>query len=64
MTLKLVSGTFTAGEDIVDIDDEDLSTTIFGIVSSITIVDGGSGYEDGDIITITGDGSGAQATVS
>jgi hypothetical protein len=64
MTLKLVSGTFTAGEDIVDIDDEDLSTTIFGIVSSITIVDGGSGYEAGDIITITGDGSDAQAIVS
>jgi len=64
MTIKLVSGTFTAGEDIVDIDDEDLSTTIFGIVSSITIVDGGSGYEDGDIITITGDGSEAQAKVS
>jgi hypothetical protein len=64
MTLKLVSGTFTAGEDVVDIDDEDLSTTVFGIVSSITVVDGGSGYEDGDIITITGDGSEAQAKVS
>jgi len=64
MTLKLVSGTFTAGEDIVDIEDEDLSTTIFGIVSGITVVDGGSGYEEGDIITITGDGADAQATVS
>jgi hypothetical protein len=64
MTLKLVSGTFTAGEEIVDIDDEDLSTTVFGIVSSITVVDGGSGYEDGDVITITGDGADAQAKVS
>jgi hypothetical protein len=64
MTLKLVSGTFAAGEDIVDIDDEDLSTTIYGIVSGVTIVDGGSGYEDGDIITITGNGSEAQARVS
>jgi hypothetical protein len=64
MTLKLVSGTFAAGETIVDIDDEDLSTTIYGIVSSITIVDGGSGYEDGNIITITGNGSEAQAKVS
>ena len=64
MTLKLVSGTFVAGEDIVDIDDEDLSTTIYGIVSGVTIVDGGSGYEDGDIITITGNGSEAQARVS
>lgn len=64
MTLKLVSGVFTAGESIVDIDDEDLSTTIFGIVSSITVVDGGSGYEDGNIITISGNGSEAQAKVS
>ena len=64
MTLKLVSGTFTTGEDIVDIDDEDLSTTIYGIVSGVTIVDGGSGYEEGDIITITGDGSEAAAKVS
>jgi hypothetical protein len=64
MTLKLVSGTFAAGEDIVDIDDEDLVTTIYGIVSSVTIVDGGSGYEDGDIVTITGNGSEAQARVS
>ena len=64
MTLKLVSGTFAAGEDIVDIDDDDLVTTIYGIVSSVTIVDGGSGYEDGDVITITGNGSEAQAKVS
>lgn len=64
MTLKLVSGTFTAGEDIVDIDDENLVTTVYGIVSGVTIIDGGSGYEDGDIITITGDGSEAQAKVS
>ena len=64
MTLKLVSGTFTAGEDIVDIDDDDLIATTYGIISSVTIVDGGSGYEDGDIITITGNGSEAQARVS
>ena len=64
MTLKLVSGTFAAGEDIVDIDDDDLTTTIYGIVSSVTIVDGGSGYEEGDVVTITGNGSEAQAKVS
>ena len=64
MTLKLVSGTFTAGEDIVDIDDTNLVTTIYGIISGVTIVDGGSGYEDGDVITISGDGSEAQAKVS
>jgi hypothetical protein len=64
MTLKLASGVFTAGETVVDIDDEDLSTTIYGIVSEITIVDGGSGYEEGDVITISGNGSEAQARVS
>jgi hypothetical protein len=64
MTLKLVSGTFAAGEDIEDIDDDNLVSTIYGIVSGVTIVDGGSGYEDGDIVTITGDGSEAQAKVS
>ena len=63
MSLKFVSGIFAAGEEIVDIDDENLSTIIYGIVSSVTIVDGGSGYEDGDVITITGDGSEAQARV-
>jgi len=64
MTLKLVSGTFAAGEDIVDIDDDNLITTIYGILSGVNIIDGGSGYADGDIITITGNGSEAQARVS
>ena len=64
MTLKLVSGTFIAGEDIVDIDDDNLVTTIYGIVSGVTIVDGGSGYEEGDTVTISGDGAEAQARVS
>ena len=64
MTLKLVSGTFTAGEDIVDIDDDNLVTTIYGIINGVTIIDGGSGYEEGDAITIVGDGSEAQARVS
>ena len=64
MTLKLVSGTFAAGEDIVDIDDDDLTTTILGIVSGITVIDGGSGYQVDDVITISGDGLEAQAKVS
>ena len=64
MTLKLVSGTFFANEDIEDISDTNLITSIYGIISGITIIDGGSGYEVGDIITTTGDGSEAQARVS
>jgi len=63
MTLKLVSGTFAGGEEIYDINDENLFTNIYGIVSQINIIDGGSGYKDGDLITIYGDGSEAQAKV-
>lgn len=64
MTLRLVSADFDAGEEIVDIDDEDLNATIYGIVAGFTINDGGSGYQVGDAITIAGDGSEAQAVVS
>ena len=63
MTLKLVSGTFVGGEEIYDITDENLFTSLFGIVSQVNVIDGGSGYRDGDVITITGDGSEAQAKV-
>jgi len=64
MTLKLVSGTFSAGETIVDIDNSNLTSTILGIVSGVTVIDGGSGYQVDDAITITGTGSEAQAKVS
>ena len=64
MTLKLVSGTFAAGENIVDIDNSNLTSTILGIVSGITVIDGGSGYQVDDVITISGDGLEAQAKVS
>jgi hypothetical protein len=64
MTLKLASGTFLANEDIEDINDTNLTTSIYGIIAGITIIDGGSGYEVGDVITTTGDGSEAQARVS
>lgn len=64
MTLRLVSADFDAGEEIVDIDDEDLNATLYGIVAGFTINDGGSGYQVSDAITISGDGSEAQAIVS
>jgi hypothetical protein len=64
MTLKLVSGTFSAGETIVDIDNNNLTSTVLGIVSGVTVIDGGSGYQVDDSITISGDGSEAQAKVS
>ena len=64
MTLKLVSGTFSAGETIVDIDNSNLTSTVLGIVSGVAVIDGGSGYQVDDIITISGTGSEAQAKVS
>jgi hypothetical protein len=64
MKIKLVSGTFSAGENIVDIDNTNLTSTILGIVSGITVIDGGSGYQVDDVITISGDGLEAQAKVS
>ena len=64
MTLKLVSGTFNAGERIVATDDDNLFATLYGIVSGFTIVDGGSGYQVNSPVTITGDGYAAVAKVS
>lgn len=64
LTLKLVSGTFTAGETIVDIDDATLTTSIYGLITGFTINDGGSGYSVADQITIAGDGSEAEVVVS
>ena len=64
MTLKLVSGTFIAGETIVDIDDATLTTSIYGLITGFTINDGGSGYSVADQITIAGDGSEAEVVVS
>lgn len=64
MTLKLVSGTFQAGETIVDIEDDDLTTTLYGMITGFVINDGGSGYSVGDEVVITGDGSDAEVIVS
>ena len=64
MTLKLVSGTFSAGESISATDDANLYANIYGIISGFTIIDGGSGYQVDTPVTITGDGYAAQAKVS
>lgn len=63
MTLKLVSGTFAGDEEIVDINDETLTATTYGMVTGFIINDGGSGYQPGNTISISGDGSGASAVV-
>jgi hypothetical protein len=64
MTLKLVSGSFDAGESIVDTLDETLTTTLYGMITGFTVNDAGSGYQVGDAITITGDGSDVEALVA
>lgn len=64
LILKLTSGTFTAGETIELLDDPTETTTIYGMVTGTDIVDAGSGYAVGDVLTITGDGSEAEAEVS
>jgi hypothetical protein len=63
-TLKLVSGTFQGGETISNVDDATQNTIIYGMVTGFTINDGGSGYQVGDQIILTGDGSEAEAFVS
>lgn len=65
--LTFVSGTFVANEIIYDISDTSLTpleTTINGIISGFTIVNPGTGYYPGDLLTITGNGQAAYAQVS
>ncbi len=64
MTLSLASGTFIAGETIFDIADNDISTTLYGVISGFTINDPGTGYSEGDELQVNGDGQGAIISVS
>ena len=64
MTLKLVSGTFAAGENIFIVGQESSNTIAYGMLTGVNIVDAGSGYSVGDILTVTGDGFDAEAKVS
>lgn len=64
MTLKLVSGTFAAGENIFIVGQESSNTIAYGMLTGVNLVDAGSGYSVGDVLTITGDGFDAEAQVS
>lgn len=64
MTLKLVNGTFSGGETISDVADATLTATLYGMITGFNINDGGSGYQVGDQLSITGDGSAVDAVVS
>ena len=63
-TLSLVSGEFTADEEVFAVDDSTLVTTIYGLVSGFNITNGGSGYSIGDSVNISGNGFEASASVS
>jgi len=64
-TLSLVSGTFSAGETIFAVNNlEVANTTTYGMLTSVTINDGGSGYNVGAPLEVSGDGFEAAASVS
>lgn len=62
--LRLISGSFEANEVIEDVELPSSNTIIYGILSTINIVDGGTGYSVDDSVVITGDGSEAIARVT
>lgn len=64
MTLKLVSGTFAANENIFIVGQESSNTIVYGMLTGVNIIDAGSGYSVGDTLTVTGDGFEAAARVS
>lgn len=64
VTLRLISGGFVENEILEDIEDPTANVIIYGVVSSITINDGGTGYAIDDDIIISGDGSEATAKVT
>lgn len=65
MTLTLVDGVFNTGETIEVLNDTSIAnTTLYGMITGFTLNDAGSGYEVGDTVSITGDGSEAQAIVA
>lgn len=63
MTLSLVSGTFVSGETIVDVLDSGTSTTLYGVISGFTINNPGTGYAEGDVLDVVGDGQSAIVSV-
>lgn len=64
MTLSLVDGTFIEGENIFDVSEPSLTTSLYGVISGFTINNPGTGYSEGDTLQINGDGQGASVTVS
>ncbi len=62
--LRLISGGFLENEIIEDIDKPSSNVIVYGVVSGVTINDGGTGYAVDDELIITGDGSEATAKVT
>lgn len=67
LTLSNISGTFSYGDHILSVAVPDMNELIapriVGSLSKISIEDGGAFYNVGDILNISGSGSGAQARV-
>ena len=64
LVLRLISGEFQENEIVEDIETTSANTIVYGVVSTITINDGGTGYAVDDDIVINGDGAEARAKVS
>ena len=64
LILRLISGSFEENEIIEDIDNPSSNVIVYGVVSSININDGGTGYAVDDVVVITGDGLEATAKVT
>ena len=62
--LRLLSGGFVENEIIEDIEEPTANVIVYGVVSSININDGGTGYAVDDNVIISGDGSEATAKVT
>lgn len=62
--LRLISGGFLENEIIEDIDKPSSNVIVYGVVSGVTINDGGTGYAVDDELIISGDGSEATAKVT
>ena len=60
----MLTGGFVENEINEDIEDPTANVIVYGVVSGITINDGGTGYAVDDNIIIVGDGSEATAKVT
>ncbi len=56
LTPKTIDGGVFESGEIIQTEDEAITASIYGCVTGVTITDPGTGYEEGDVITISGGG--------